>query len=136
MIEDPTLEEQIANLRVFLRPLGIDLITPYNRLSAVSLIRHAQNVIVGNSSVGLDSIFLGKWPVIVGHPPYKGIMDEVAKKLPEGRGRAECIAGILADYRDPHVRNFGPVANVIWLVLRVLEKLKDGSWVPPFRKPR
>lgn len=136
MIKDPTLEEQIANLRSFLGPLGIDLITPYNRISAASLITHAENVIVGNSSVGLDSIFLGKWPVIVGHPPYKGIIEEVAEKIPEGPRRAECVAGILADYHDPNVRNFGSVASAIWLVLRVLEKLHDLARIPLVRKPR
>lgn len=120
MVSDPSHAQQIAALQSSLDPLGVEIISPHEKVSAQTLIAEAKVVVVGNSSVGLDSIFLGKWPVLVGHPPYRDLVDSSVTWANKGHLRALQIAGIMEAYEDPHVRRFRFFSTLIWAGLRIL----------------
>jgi hypothetical protein len=124
MTKDPSLRRQLDHLSQMLDPQGVDIIPPANRVSAIALIREAKVVIVGNSTVGLDSIFYDKWPVIVGHPPYKDLAETVKKSFPDDYSLR--LAGLLARYTDEHVETFGVTANFVWMTLRLFEVTHRG----------
>lgn len=126
MAKDPSILSQISRLNDFLSIHGIDLIAPAERVSAQKLIESADQVIVGNSSVGLDAIFLGKQPLIVGHPPYKDLVETVERKFPGSVENPSRIAGLLDAYEEPHTQKFGLRATLFWLVFRVYEQLCAG----------
>lgn len=119
--KDPSCAEQVRELELVCQDHGVSLIPPTSRISSHALIEGAQTVVVGNSSIGLDALFLNKHPLIIGHPSYKDLLHEVTVAFPGDRENPERVAGLLASFRNPREQRFLGVARFVWMGLRLIE---------------
>lgn len=87
------------------RELEIDVIEAEDAASSHELILGASNVMVGGSSIALDTYFLGKQPIFLGDNTFKGLVEEVEKVFPGDVDNPLKVAGAIISFdkkENPH----------------------------------
>lgn len=67
--------QQVERLTRATSGRAIDLYPPSNPISSHSLIAQSEQVMVGGSSIALDSFFLGRRPIFLSENAYRGVLE-------------------------------------------------------------
>lgn len=102
-IEDKNYGGLRTSLEITCASLGIDLIGADDLTSTNDLIKNADNVMVGGSSVALDAFFLGRKPTFLGDNYYRGLIEELEKRFPEDSLNLFRLASAVEGFRRTQV---------------------------------
>lgn len=98
MVNDPALARTLNELESVFGPGELKVISPHSNWSSYELIDQASTVIVAGSSIALDSLYLGKMPVLMEDNEISKMITASSTKFDHVSVVAENVAGLMREF--------------------------------------